>query len=120
MLHLISFSELLKPLFHLFYILLIGSITLYAAYSLRKRFDLPLALIVVCSLFSLTFTTIWFVFSLQTGWKITLLPKEIRQALYVVVQFGYPIEIILWSIAFYLLVRRNTCLPPPLPPENKE
>jgi hypothetical protein len=119
MLQLISLDGLIKPLIHLLYICLIGSISIYAAFSLSKRFDLPLALLLAGSILGMAITAIWLILGLQTEWKLTLLPKEIRQALYLFIQLCYPIEIIIASSAFYCLARRNSSLPPSLPKNNE-
>jgi len=115
MLQLITLADLIKPIIHLVYIVLLGSVTLYAVYSLSKRFDMPLLLIVVGGLIGLMITTIWFIFGIHTQWKITLLPVEVRRALYLFIQICYPFEIIIWVSAVFLLVRRNCSLPPKLP-----
>jgi len=109
---LIALAEFVKPIVHVINLLLLGSLVLYSVYSLVERFDWPLALLTAGTTITLIITTIWLIIGLHTEWRITLFPKEVRQALYLFVQLCYPFEIIIWAAAFFLLIRRNRVILP--------
>jgi hypothetical protein len=109
---LIDFLDLIKPVWQLIQLLVIGGLVLYAVYSLTQRFDALLALFVACLLSNLAFVTVWFLFALHSEWRLEFLPVEVRQVLYLAIQLAYPFEILLWAVFTFLFIRRNRVVPP--------
>lgn len=115
---LIDFLDLIKPVWQLLQLLVMGGLVLYAIYSLVRRFDALLALFVACLLSNMAIVTVWFLFAIQSKWGLEFLPVYVRQVLYLAIQLGYPFEILLWSAFAFLLIRRNR-VEPPAPPTEK-
>ena len=111
---LLVIADLIKPFFNLAHVLIMLCISAYAIYSLRRRFDFILALFTAGIILDTIVTTIWFIFGLQTAWKITLMPGEIRRISYLFIQIAYPFEILIWASVFFQLARRNIVSPSPL------
>ena len=107
---LISFVDYLQPLFNFLHICLFVGLIFYIISSLTRHYDWPLALGLAACTTSLFIVCIWFMFGLQTEWKITIFPKEVRQILYVIVRCIYPVEIILWTTTLFLFAKRNISL----------
>jgi hypothetical protein len=56
---------------------------------------------------------IYFSGSLQTQWKITLFPVEVRRVLFLLAEFLFIVEVFLWPVALFLLIReRRTAISP--------
>jgi len=105
--HLLVIADLINPVFNLIHVLLMFGLSTFAIYSLQKRFDLILALFTAGSILSGFITTIWFIFALQTDWKITLLSIEVRRIAYLFIHVFYPLEILIWASVFILLIKKN-------------
>ena len=107
---LIIFVDLLQPILHFLHICLLVGLIFYIVISLTRHYDLPLALFLGACTTSLVAVGIWFIFGLQTEWKIAIFPNDIRRILYVLVRCLYPLEILLWVSAVFIFAKRNITL----------
>ena len=56
---------------------------------------------------------IYFSESLQTQWKVTLFPVEVRRVLFLLAELLCIVEVFFWPVALFLLIReRRASLPP--------
>jgi hypothetical protein len=101
-----------KPLFQAVNILFLLVTGILAARAFRSRGFL---LIAIACFVSLLIVAIYMVFSLQTEWRITLLPVEARRVMFLVANLLYLIEIVVWPLAvFFLLRERQASGTPPI------
>jgi hypothetical protein len=59
--------------------------------------------------------SIYFTGSLQIQWKITVFPVEVRRVLFLLAELLYIVEVFLWPLALFLLIKeRRAGIPPPI------
>jgi len=107
MLKLINGMEAIRPLMQGIGSLCSLVVAGYLIYVLTQRFSWAFALALIGSIISGVITAVWMLFSIQSHWKVQLLPLEIRRFLYLVIQCVYPFEIFVWTIALLLLARNH-------------
>jgi hypothetical protein len=101
----VLFLEFLKPVLQACAIILTFSVGLFA-FS-RPRTAGLLLLSVVCFVTVVT-DSIYLSGSLQTEWKITLFPVQIRRVLFLIAELLFIAEVFLWPIALFLLTLPGT------------
>ena len=80
----------------------------------RPRTVALLCLSAVCFITAVT-DSIYFTGGLQIHWKITLFPVEVRRVLFLLAELLFIVEVFLWPVALFLLIReRRAGVPPPI------
>ena len=107
---LISFVDMLQPVLQFVHVCLFVGLICFILHSLTLHRDWVLVFLLAGCTISLVAVSIWLVFGLQTEWKIIMLPKEVARILYLIVRFLYPLEMVLWAAAIFMLAKRNAAL----------
>ena len=96
--------EHLKPVFQAIQLVLILAVGVFA--FTRPR---TVALSLLCAACAVTafVLVVFLTASLQVQWRITLFPVEVRSVLFVIAQFLYMVEVFLWPITLFILIRER-------------
>ena len=94
--------QFFKPIFQACAVVLTFSVGIYA--FTRPRTTALLLLAAVCFVTTVA-DAIYLSGSLQTQWKITLFPVEVRRVLFLVAELLFIVEVFLWPAVLFLLIR---------------
>ena len=109
---LVLLFEYFKPLFQAIHLLLTLAVGVFAL--TRPRTPALLLLSTACFV-TVIVSSVYFTGSLQTQWKITLFPVEVRRVLFLIAELLYIVEVFLWPSALFCIVReRRASIPPPI------
>jgi|SRR6266571_2784438 len=82
-------------------------------FAVRRPRTTALLLVSVACFVTVVVNSIYFSGSLQTQWKITLFPVEVRRVLFFLAELLFIVEVFLWPLALFLLIReRRASIPP--------
>jgi len=81
-------------------------------YALTRRQTTALSLLSVACFVTTFYDAVYFIGSIQTHWKITLFPLEVRLILSLFAELVFIIQVILWPLALFLLIRERPASEP--------
>jgi hypothetical protein len=96
--------EFFRPVFQAITVVLLLICGAFAARSVRT---LGLLLLSVACFLSAAVTMVYLIGSLQTEWKVTLLPVVARRAIFIAADILYIVEVFLWPAAIITVVKEH-------------
>jgi len=76
-------------------------------YAITRRQTTALSLLSVACFVTTFYDAVYFCGALQTQWKIILFPVEVRLSLSLFAELLFIIEVFLWPLAVFLLIRER-------------
>jgi hydrogenase/urease accessory protein HupE len=102
--------EVIKPLFQAIHLLLTLCVGVFAV---RRPHTPALWLLSTACFVTVIVDAVYLSVSLQTEWKIILFPVEVRRVLFLLAELLFVIEVFLWPLALFFIVReRRASIPP--------
>ena len=106
----VLFFEFVKPIWQA---CAVGLTFCVGVYAVTRPRTIALLLLASACFVTTVADAIYFSGSLQTQWKITLFPVEVRRVLFLLAEFLFIVEVFLWPVALFLLIReRRTAISP--------
>jgi hypothetical protein len=96
--------EPFKPVFQAIQLVLTLAVGVFA--FTRPR-TVALSLLCAACFVTAVVLAVYLTGSLQIQWKITLFPVEVRRVLFLIAEFLYIVEVFLWPIALFMLIKER-------------